>query len=79
MWGGRCSIPPARRKAGGYQPNLRRRPREPGRYGLPIIDRYKIKATFFVLPDNVEERLDGWKRAVKTGGRIEKHVADNRK
>jgi peptidoglycan/xylan/chitin deacetylase (PgdA/CDA1 family) len=42
--------------------------------GLPILDRYKVKATFYVSPDSVKERLDGWKRAVKNGHEIGNHT-----
>jgi hypothetical protein len=42
--------------------------------GLPILDRYNIKATFYVSPDNIRERLDGWKRAVKNGHEIGNHT-----
>lgn len=42
--------------------------------GLPILDRYKVKATFYVSPDGVKERLDGWKRAVKNGHEIGNHT-----
>ncbi len=42
--------------------------------GLPLLDRYKIKVTFYVSPDGVKERLDGWKRAVKNGHEIGNHT-----
>ncbi|MGZ7046328.1 MAG: polysaccharide deacetylase family protein, partial [Candidatus Aminicenantales bacterium] len=42
--------------------------------GLPLLDRYKVKATFYVSPDNVKERLEGWKRAVKSGHEIGNHT-----
>jgi peptidoglycan/xylan/chitin deacetylase (PgdA/CDA1 family) len=42
--------------------------------GLPLLDRYKVKATFYVSPDNVKERLDGWRRAVKNGHEIGNHT-----
>jgi peptidoglycan/xylan/chitin deacetylase (PgdA/CDA1 family) len=42
--------------------------------GLPILDTYGIKATFYVNPDGVKERLDGWKRAVKNGHEIGNHT-----
>lgn len=42
--------------------------------GLPILDRYKVKATFYVSPDSVKERLDGWKRAVMSGHEIGNHT-----
>ncbi len=42
--------------------------------GLPLLDGYKIKATFYVSPDNVKERLEGWRRAVKDGHEIGNHT-----
>jgi peptidoglycan/xylan/chitin deacetylase (PgdA/CDA1 family) len=42
--------------------------------GLPILDAYGIKATFYVNPDGVKERLEGWKRAVKNGHEIGNHT-----
>jgi peptidoglycan/xylan/chitin deacetylase (PgdA/CDA1 family) len=42
--------------------------------GLPILDRFKVKATFYVSPDGVKERLEGWKRAVKSGHEIGNHT-----
>jgi len=41
--------------------------------GIPIFDRYQVKATFYVSPDNIEERLQGWKQAVKKGYEIGNH------
>ena len=31
--------------------------------GTALLDRYGVKATFYVTPPAVERRLDGWKRA----------------
>lgn len=42
--------------------------------GLPLLDRLGVKATFYVSPDNVRERLDGWRRAVKNGHEIGNHT-----
>jgi peptidoglycan/xylan/chitin deacetylase (PgdA/CDA1 family) len=42
--------------------------------GLPLLDRYKVKATFYVSPDNVKERLAGWKRAARNGHEIGNHT-----
>ena len=35
--------------------------------GTALLDKYGIKATFFVVPPTVEDRLDGWKNG--NGGR----------
>lgn len=42
--------------------------------GLPLFDRQAVKATFYVSPDNVKERLEGWRRAVKNGHEIGNHT-----
>jgi len=49
-----------------------------GRYtqverGTAMLDSLKIKATFYVVPSAVEERLDGWKKAVASGHEIGNH------
>lgn len=41
--------------------------------GTPLLDRYGIKATFYVLPDKVAEELEGWQLAVKNGHEIANH------
>lgn len=42
-------------------------------YGLPILNKYGIKATFYVVPSAVEKKLDGWKKAVVNGHEIGNH------
>jgi len=42
--------------------------------GMGFLNRYSVKATFFVVPSNVEERLDGWKKAVANGQEIGNHT-----
>jgi peptidoglycan/xylan/chitin deacetylase (PgdA/CDA1 family) len=42
--------------------------------GTALLDRYGVKATFFVVPSGVEQRLDGWKRAVASGHEIGNHT-----
>jgi peptidoglycan/xylan/chitin deacetylase (PgdA/CDA1 family) len=41
--------------------------------GIPLLDRYGLKATFYVSPRGVESRLDGWKAAVAAGHEIGNH------
>lgn len=41
--------------------------------GLPILDAYGVKATFYVVPRNVQQRLAGWKKAVANGHEIGNH------
>ena len=49
-----------------------------GRYsqvesGTALLDSLDVKATFYVVPAAVEERLDGWKKAVTSGHEIGNH------
>jgi len=41
--------------------------------GTPFLDQYGVKATFYVGPNAVKERLDGWKKAVANGHEIGNH------
>jgi peptidoglycan/xylan/chitin deacetylase (PgdA/CDA1 family) len=41
--------------------------------GLELLDEYNVKATFFVVPDAVKRRLQGWKKAVAKGHEIGNH------
>ncbi|MDP2998324.1 MAG: polysaccharide deacetylase family protein [Bryobacterales bacterium] len=41
--------------------------------GLPLLDKYGVKATFYVTPRNLEKRLDGWKKAAANGHEIGNH------
>jgi len=45
--------------------------------GTALLDKYGIKATFFVVPSAVEERLDGWKKAVANGHEIGNHTINH--
>jgi peptidoglycan-N-acetylglucosamine deacetylase len=42
-------------------------------YGIALLEKYGIKATFFVSPASVKERLPGWKKAVALGHEIGNH------
>jgi peptidoglycan-N-acetylglucosamine deacetylase len=42
-------------------------------YGLDLLEKYGVKATFFVSPALVKERLPGWKRAAALGHEIANH------
>ncbi|MFT5886905.1 MAG: peptidoglycan/xylan/chitin deacetylase (PgdA/CDA1 family) [Arcticibacterium sp.] len=41
--------------------------------GTEILNKYGIKATFYVLPGPVYDELGGWKRAVESGHEIGNH------
>jgi peptidoglycan/xylan/chitin deacetylase (PgdA/CDA1 family) len=42
--------------------------------GTALLNQYGVKATFIVVPSNVEKRLDGWKKAVADGHEIGNHT-----
>jgi peptidoglycan/xylan/chitin deacetylase (PgdA/CDA1 family) len=41
--------------------------------GTALLDEYGVKATFYVVPTAVQQRLDGWKQAVASGHEIGNH------
>ncbi len=41
--------------------------------GIPILDQYGIKGTFYVIPAAVEKELEPWKAAVQMGHEIANH------
>lgn len=41
--------------------------------GIPLLDKYNVKATFYVSRNNMLQRLDGWKQAVRNGHDIGNH------
>jgi peptidoglycan/xylan/chitin deacetylase (PgdA/CDA1 family) len=41
--------------------------------GTALLNEYKAKATFYVVPASVKQRLDGWKQAVASGHEIGNH------
>jgi len=41
--------------------------------GLDVLNPTGAKVTFFVVPENVKKRLEGWKRAVASGHEIANH------
>jgi peptidoglycan/xylan/chitin deacetylase (PgdA/CDA1 family) len=41
--------------------------------GLALLDKHKVKATFYVVPSAVERRLEGWKKLVASGHEIGNH------
>src|SRR6476620_2267732 len=42
--------------------------------GTALLNQFGIKATFFIVPSNVEERMDGWRQAVANGHEIGNHT-----
>jgi len=45
--------------------------------GLPLFDKYGVKATFYVNPRSIEKRLDGWKKAAASGHEIGNHTSSH--
>lgn len=45
--------------------------------GLPLFERFEAKATFYVVPGAVEQRLDGWKQIVAHGHEIGNHTLNH--
>ena len=41
--------------------------------GIPLLDKYNVKATFYLSPDNMKQRLEGWKNAIRKGHDIGNH------
>ncbi len=41
--------------------------------GTALLNRYGVKATFYVVPAAVEQRLEGWQQAVASGHEIGNH------
>ncbi len=42
--------------------------------GIPLLDKYGVKGTFYVSRNNMVQRLEGWKQAVKNGHDIGNHA-----
>ncbi|MDQ4140526.1 MAG: polysaccharide deacetylase family protein [Bacteroidota bacterium] len=45
--------------------------------GTSLLDQYQVKATFYVVPSGVEQRLEGWKKAVSNGHEIGNHSVNH--
>ena len=41
--------------------------------GTDLLDRHGVRATFYVIPERVEQNLAGWKKAVASGHEIGNH------
>ncbi len=42
--------------------------------GIPLLNEYGVKATFYISPENLPERLEGWKQAIADGHEIGNHT-----
>jgi peptidoglycan/xylan/chitin deacetylase (PgdA/CDA1 family) len=45
--------------------------------GTALLDEYGVKATFYVMPGSVKERLEGWKKTVASGHEIGNHSGNH--
>src|SRR5262245_57035934 len=45
--------------------------------GMPVLDRYGIAATFYVLADAVQPDLDAWQHAAASGHEIGNHTTSH--
>ena len=45
--------------------------------GLSILDSYGVKATFYLSPENMMQRVDGWKEAVSNGHDMGNHSIEH--
>ncbi len=45
--------------------------------GIPLLNQYKIKATFYISPESLKRRIDGWKAAVEVGHEIGNHTMNH--
>jgi peptidoglycan/xylan/chitin deacetylase (PgdA/CDA1 family) len=45
--------------------------------GTPLLDKYGVKATFYVLPKFIEPQLELWKKAVAAGHEIGSHTTNH--
>jgi len=41
--------------------------------GIALLDKYNVKATFYLMPSSLKERLEGWKKAAGNGHEIGNH------
>jgi len=41
--------------------------------GTALLDQYGVKGTFYVVPNSVKQRIEGWKKAVASGHEIGNH------
>ncbi|KJZ04886.1 polysaccharide deacetylase family protein [Pseudoalteromonas piscicida] len=45
--------------------------------GVPLLNRHKVKGTFYVMPPQVKEKLGLWQAAVKQGHEIGNHTSEH--
>ncbi|WP_440054813.1 polysaccharide deacetylase family protein [Pseudoalteromonas sp. T1lg65] len=45
--------------------------------GVPLLNKYQVKGTFYVMPFRVEEKLELWRKAVSQGHEIGNHTNEH--
>ena len=45
--------------------------------GIPLLDEYGVKATFYLVPGTAKNQLEGWKKAVKNGHEMGNHTLNH--
>ncbi len=45
--------------------------------GIPLLDKFGVKATFFIIPDNAAKHVEGWKKAAASGHEIGNHTLNH--
>jgi peptidoglycan/xylan/chitin deacetylase (PgdA/CDA1 family) len=41
--------------------------------GIPVLDKHNVKGTFYLSPDAMVQRIDGWKAAIQNGHEVGNH------
>lgn len=42
--------------------------------GIALLDKYGVKGTFYLSPENIVEHVDGWKKAIESGHEVGNHT-----
>ena len=42
--------------------------------GMPLLDKYGVKATFYLVLYHMEQRIEGWRQAVENGHEMGNHT-----
>lgn len=45
--------------------------------GVPLLDEYGVKATFYIVPPRAAQQLEGWKKTVASGHEIGNHSVNH--
>jgi peptidoglycan/xylan/chitin deacetylase (PgdA/CDA1 family) len=45
--------------------------------GIPVLDRHRVKATFYINPGNITDRVDAWRKVAAAGHEIGNHSSEH--